>query len=1403
MKNLTATLAALFSLFLLQSVNAQVNTYPYVEDFESEGQGSTACGATVPLNGLWTNQLNDDIDWTSDQDGTGSSNTGPTANGGADHNPGVAGGTYLYVEASACALDTAKLLSPEFQNTAGMQNITFEFWYHQFGADINAMYVNVRNVNNGNPGPWVGLDTLFTPAPGIDQWNQGLYDLSAFIGDTFQIQIVGITGTSFGSDLAIDDMRVYQLLPNDAGVIAINNIFNPITPGVSNVDVTIQNFGFDTLFTADIGWSVDGAVQTPFAWSDTLDFQQTDGPITIGSFNFPAGLYSLKSWTENPNGVIDNANGNDTTEIFLCTPLAGTYTVGGAGADFADLSILGDALSQCGISDDVIVTVNPGTYTGRMILDHVAGTSDTSTIVINGVDASLVSLTNNQLSNIYLNGTDYTTIKNMTLINTGAQDVYGVQLRDTASFNVLDSLVIILPIQAGIADAHGISASDSEISGFSEGQNALWTTVSNCHISGGDMGIHFEGENALRTVGNVFVNNIIEDVDDYGFYMDDQDSITITGNVIRNVNQAGGDGIYCFDLQMFNISGNELTDIPDWGLYIADGNFALDGTPTSRGLISNNMISSTSDYGMYLDDIEQTDIFHNTIVGGTSNPAFRINDFTGLNIRNNIFVSQNNFAFRSDEAVTATPNALDYNIYWTPAGNANFVQDGPTPQADLLSWQTAVPTLNINSIESEPIFVNGTTDLHMIGATANDVGDNSVGILIDIDGDTRPNGVNVDIGADEFLPLSDDAVGIEVFSATGCGDSLTPVYMVINNLGANSINGIPMTVETSGAASDTLNFTYLDTLSFNEIDTVLVGTINTYAGGTVSMYGWTSWPGDQNTANDTTGFFSTNFIPFEPAGIDVISCGLDSAWVYADGSFPASYAWYDSLTGGNQVGLGDSLFIPSIAAQDTYYVQYINNQDSLATPLNSNNGAGGNMFDLVAITTVTVTGLAIDLDPGVADLEIWYRTGTWVGNDVNQNNDWVQVGQALGVTSAGGPGVVTQIPIPMSVTVPAGQTYAFYVAETSAGNLTNYTNGTAVGNVAASNANLQILEGCGKSVGAFSGSTFQPRIFNGVVYLGTDACSTIRTPVTATTVPAPTTDLGVDTTVCAPLFTLDAGNPGADFIWNDSTMNQTLIADTAGLYWVTVTDSNGCVATDTIDLVVNPLSVDLTPPSAELCAGDTLTLTPVVTNNYPYAFNWNTGDTVASINATTTGTYIFNVWDPLGCDASDTTVLTVNEFPVAGFNDVLNTNVLDLTSTATNADSTVYDFGDGSGLVSMTNASHTYAANGTYTVCQYVYNDCGTDTLCTQVIVSQIGLEELASELTKVYPNPTSDVLNIETMGYQASKLELLSVDGKLIAEVTPDAPKTQLDVSKLQPGVYLVRITESNFAAVKQFVKE
>ena len=67
-------------------------------------------------------------------------------------------------------------------------------------------------------------------------------------------------------------------------------------------------------------------------------------------------------------------------------------------------------------------------------------------------------------------------------------------------------------------------------------------------------------------------------------------------------------------------------------------------------------------------------------------------------------------------------------------------------------------------------------------------------------------------------------------------------------------------------------------------------------------------------------------------------------------------------------------------------------------------------------------------------------------------------------------------------------------------------------------------------------------------------------------------DLGPDQSVCPnETVVLDAGNPGADFIWSNGSTGQVISVQAPGLFAVTVSDGINCPGTDEVELTLSPV----------------------------------------------------------------------------------------------------------------------------------------------------------------------------------------------------------------------------------------
>ena len=87
----------------------------------------------------------------------------------------------------------------------------------------------------------------------------------------------------------------------------------------------------------------------------------------------------------------------------------------------------------------------------------------------------------------------------------------------------------------------------------------------------------------------------------------------------------------------------------------------------------------------------------------------------------------------------------------------------------------------------------------------------------------------------------------------------------------------------------------------------------------------------------------------------------------------------------------------------------------------------------------------------------------------------------------------------------------------------------------------------------------------------------------------------------------------------------------------------------------------------------------------------------------------------------------------ASFSESTNDLVVSFTDASTNNDTWSWDFGDGN-TSTMQNPIHTYANNGTYTVCLIASSACDADTTCTSITVTSC-------------VNPTGSYTQIENPG--------------------------------------------------------
>ncbi len=187
MKNILYFIITIF-VFLLLSIQTlfgqAVNSYPWIHNFEN----------FVPLQ----QDPNDNGDWLLKQGPTSSINTGPNG----DHTTGS--GTYFYVESSSPNFPNKQFISytPVFDVSTTPGKV-LSFWYHMYGIAMGDLEISAMDAWGNN----YIIDTISGNQG--NQWKFAYYPLDTFnIQHDFNIIFTGITGSSFTSDICIDDIMV-------------------------------------------------------------------------------------------------------------------------------------------------------------------------------------------------------------------------------------------------------------------------------------------------------------------------------------------------------------------------------------------------------------------------------------------------------------------------------------------------------------------------------------------------------------------------------------------------------------------------------------------------------------------------------------------------------------------------------------------------------------------------------------------------------------------------------------------------------------------------------------------------------------------------------------------------------------------------------------------------------------------------------------------------------------------------------------------------------------------------------------------------------------------------------------------------------------------------------------------
>lgn len=160
--------------------------------------------------------------------------------------------------------------------------------------------------------------------------------------------------------------------------------------------------------------------------------------------------------------------------------------------------------------------------------------------------------------------------------------------------------------------------------------------------------------------------------------------------------------------------------------------------------------------------------------------------------------------------------------------------------------------------------------------------------------------------------------------------------------------------------------------------------------------------------------------------------------------------------------------------------------------------------------------------------------------------------------------------------------------------------------------------------------------------------------------------------------------------------------------------------------------------------------------------------------------------------------------PISNYNFSVKGNEISFTNTSINAESYVWDFGDGDSST-LPNPSHTYQVNGVYRT-KLISSTCAlSDSMVQSININVSGLSEEKNNLNfTIYPNPANDQIMLKCNNQLIKSFTLFNYQGIKLKENEVNSFDLQIFISDLPVGLYFIKIVANdNSIGIKKFLKE
>jgi hypothetical protein len=248
----------------------------------------------------------------------------------------------------------------------------------------------------------------------------------------------------------------------------------------------------------------------------------------------------------------------------------------------------------------------------------------------------------------------------------------------------------------------------------------------------------------------------------------------------------------------------------------------------------------------------------------------------------------------------------------------------------------------------------------------------------------------------------------------------------------------------------------------------------------------------------------------------------------------------------------------------------------------------------------------------------------------------------------------------------------------------------------------------------------------------------------------------------------------------------------------------GCQSTASVSVKVNKTpNVNAAAIPSSVCPNKPVTLMA----NGASTYMWSTTQTggVITLTPTASGTYSVNGTATNGCVGKASVSVTVYNSPTVTANTTATTVCKNdnVTLTALGANTFKWVVNTSGQVYQGTAISLSLTASSSFTVFGADGNGCESSAVVSVNVLDCTGLSEFGGTAGRIFPNPATTALTIESAHGLISAVEVTDLTGRVLLSRVVNGEQAQVDVSGLPAGSYFVRINTAAASEMVRFIKE